>query len=129
LPSSTNHCDSEAAMSDQQATFRVLRRFAHTMAGSYDTTRVLYDLSESVVEVLGATSAGVALLEGDALRFITATDERGAEAERLQERVQSGPCLASIQENRPVAVADMADTHDRWPEYAPQVQRLQLRTS
>lgn len=114
-------------MSDQQALSRVLRQFARTMAGSYDITRVLYDLSDSVVDVLGANAAGVALLEGDDLRFITATDERAAEAERLQEGLQSGPCLASIHENRPVPVADMADAHDRWPDYAPQIEDIGFR--
>lgn len=114
-------------MIDKQALLRVLRDFARTMAGGYDTTRVLYDLSDSVVNVVGATAAGVALLDGQALRFVTATNELGAQAEQLQEQLQSGPCMASIHENRPVPIADLAEHHDRWPQYAPKVQGVGLR--
>lgn len=115
-------------MTDQRALSRVLRQFARTMAAEYDTTRVLYDLSDSVVEVLGAAAAGVALLDGDgALRFVTATSALGAEAERLQEATQSGPCMAALCQDQPVAVADIGDNVDRWPQYAPAVEALGVR--
>lgn len=99
------------------------------MASSYDVTASLYDLSDSVVEVLDATAAGVALLDGDDLRFVTATSERGEQAERAQERLQEGPCLDSIRENRPVLVDDIRDRHDRWPRYGPTVEQLGLRAT
>lgn len=114
-------------MIDQQALTRVLRHFARTMAGGYDTTQVLYDLSDSVVEVLGAIDAGVALLDGDRLRFVTATSDAGAEAEHVQERLQRGPCLDSVHTNEPVAVDDIEVCHDRWPEYGPQVAAIGFR--
>lgn len=97
------------------------------MAGSYDTTEALYDLSDSVVEVLTATAAGVALLDGDELRFVTATSDAGEEAERVQERLQFGPCLASIQRNQPVVIDDLRECHDHWPDYAPAVEKIGFR--
>jgi len=102
----------------------VLRKFARTMAGSYDLTDALYDLSDSIVEVLGATAAGVALLDGDELRFVTATSDAGAASERAQERLQSGPCMASIEENRPVPISDIRHHRDRWPAYVPEAEEI-----
>ena len=116
-------------MTDQQALARVLRQFARTMAGSFDTSHALYDLSDSIVEVLDATSAGVALLDGDDLRFVTATDEQGAAAEQTQERLQTGPCLESIRRGEPVRVTDLRDCHGLWPEYAPTVEEIGFRAA
>ncbi len=99
---------------------RALRHFARTMVSTFDISQALYDLSDSVVEVVKASAAGVALLdEGDQLRFVTATDARAVAAEQSQERLQSGPCLDSIRTNKPVVVNDIREDHDRWPEYAP----------
>lgn len=115
-------------MADQQALSRVLRQFARTMTSSYDITEALYDLSDSLVDVLsGATAAGVALLDGDELRFVTATNDAGAEAERLQERLQVGPCYESTEKNEPVVINDLRACHDHWPDYAPAVEELGFR--
>lgn len=111
-------------MTDHQALSRVLRHFARTMAGSYDISQTLYDLSDSVVEVLGATAAGVAILDGDELRFVTATSDQAAAAERIQEERQAGPCRESIERGEPVPVADLRDCHDRWRGYADAVEEI-----
>jgi GAF domain-containing protein len=105
----------------------VLRQFARTMVSNYDLPQALYDLSDSLVEVLQATAAGVALLDGDKLRFVTATSEQAARAEEGQERFQSGPCLDSIRQNRPVVVEDIRDFRDTWPEYAPAAEDIGFR--
>lgn len=39
------------------------------------------------------------------LRFATATSEPVVVAEKAQERTQAGPCMTSIEEGRPVGVA------------------------
>lgn len=115
-------------MADQQALSRVLRQFARTMAGSFDITDALYDLSDSLVDVLlGATAAGVALLDGDELRFVTATSDAAGEAERVQERLQVGPGLESIQKNQPAVIEDLRDCHNHWPDYAPAVEKIGFR--
>lgn len=114
-------------MADQEALLRVLRSFARTMAGSYDVPHVLHELSEDVAEILGATAAGVALCDGDDLRFVTATSEAAAAAEEVQERLQSGPCSASICHGEPVPVGDLRERHQEWPEYVPAVERTGFR--
>lgn len=110
-------------MADQQALFDVLRGFARTMAGNYDIADALYQLSDNVVEVLGATAAGVALWDGGHLRFVTATSAAAVVAEEAQERLQSGPCYTSLRERRPVPVDDIRDHHADWPEFCPVVER------
>lgn len=114
-------------MTDQRALSRVLRRFARTMADTYDVTEALHDLSESVVEVLGATAAGVALFDDERLRFVTATSDAAVEAERVQERLQDGVCMESIRLDAPVAVEDLRDHRARWPEYGPALEGLGFR--
>jgi GAF domain-containing protein len=114
-------------MTDQQALNRVLRHFARTMAAHYDTTQVLYDLSDSLVEVLGATAAGVAILDDGDLRFVTATSDAAGEAERIQEQLQSGPCVESVHTNRPVAVEDVRECEGRWPDYTSRIHETGLR--
>jgi GAF domain-containing protein len=114
-------------MADQQALSRVLREFARTMAGNYDIAVALHDLSDSVVEILDAPAVGVALFDAGVLRFVTATSDAAAEAERIQEELQSGPCFASIEKGQPVPVTDIRDRHDDWPEYGPAVEALGLR--
>lgn len=114
-------------MIDQDVMCEVLRRFARTMAGTYDVTAALYDLSDTVVQVMGATAAGVALLDGDQLRFVTATNSAAAEAESLQERLQEGPCMEAIRRAAPVPVGDMRDHHDRWPDYGVALEEVGFR--
>lgn len=116
-------------MIDQTALSRVLRQFARTMAANYDISQALHDLSDDIVEVLGATAAGVALLDGDELRFVTSTNDTAAEAERIQERLQNGPCVESIRRGEPVPVHDIGDCHDRWPDYAAAIEEIGVRAA
>jgi GAF domain-containing protein len=114
-------------MSDQQALARVLRRFARTMAGTYDIGEVLLDLSDSIVEVLDADAAGVALLDDGAIRYITATSADAVRAEQVQERLQRGPCLDAIRQGEAVAVTDLSGQPDRWPGYAADLDEIGFR--
>jgi len=115
-------------MTDQQALSRVLRQFARTMTSSFDINEALSDLSDSLVEVLAAAdAAGVALLDGDDLRFVTATNDAGAEAERIQERLQIGPCHDSIKDKEPVVVDDLRACPDRWPGYTDAIDEVGFR--
>jgi GAF domain-containing protein len=114
-------------MSDQQALARVLRRFARTMAGTYDIGEVLLDLADSIVEVLDADAAGVALLDDGAIRYITATSADAIRAEQVQERLQIGPCLEAIHQGEAVEVSDLSAQAERWPGYAADVGAIGFR--
>ena len=45
-------------MSDQELLLDVLTRFSRTLAGHYDVSDVLYELSDGVAQVLNAAGAG-----------------------------------------------------------------------
>ena len=77
-------------MSDQRL-LAVLVRFSRTLAGRYDVSDVLYELSDAVAQVLGAAGAGVSLGDGHGrLRFATATNETITQVETLQQDSQQG---------------------------------------
>ena len=102
-------------MSSPSSLLQVLTRFARTLADGYDVAEVLYDLSDSVVSVLGAKGAGVSLASTDGkLVFVTATSDVITQVERVQQDSQEGPCHAAYKTNELVVVDDLS-THDEWP--------------
>jgi GAF domain-containing protein len=109
-------------MADHEVLHDVLRRFARTMTRRYDLSDALLEFCDHVTEVLDAAGAGVSLFDdqGD-LRFVTATSEAVVVAEQVQEDAQAGPCISSVEERQPVAVTDVRDHADRWPDYAKKV--------
>ena len=103
-------------MADEKTLLDVLARFSTTLAGRYDLPDVLYELSDSVVQVLGASGAGVSLGNEDGeLRFVTATDEVIDRVERVQQDTQQGPCHQAYRTNEPVYVIDLGAVDD-WSE-------------
>lgn len=94
-----------------------MRDFVASMTRNYDATRMCYELSDRVVDVLDADGAGVTVADRDGLlRYVTATDERAARIERVQEETQQGPCMSAYLADEAVAVSDVREV-DRWPEY------------
>lgn len=94
----------------------VLRRFAASMAHSFDVNEILFELCGHVVALLDASGAGVSVVVGDTLRFVTATDERVITLERVQEEHQQGPCVEAFRTGEVFTIAAI-DQFDRWPEY------------
>ena len=102
-------------MPDHQSLLDVLTRFSRTMAGPYDVSDVLYELSDGVTHVLDAAGAGVSLADDDGvLRFATATSEVVATVEHVQQDTQQGPCHVVYATNRPVMVPDLRASAE-WP--------------
>lgn len=113
-------------MSDQDRFAHALRRFAATMAHSYDRNEVCYEVCEHVTEVLDASGAGVAVASDDELRAVAGSDERIVAMEEVQDRTQQGPCAEAFRTQEPILVDDLrAET--RWPEYRSVAERVGLR--
>jgi GAF domain-containing protein len=105
-------------MSDQELLLDVLTRFSRTLAGRYDVSDVLYELSDGVAKVLNAAGAGVSLADDDGqLRFATATNEVVTAVEQVQQDSQHGPCHVAYATNQPVFVSDLRQPAD-WPQLA-----------
>lgn len=112
----------EPSMADHERLHAVLRRFARTMTRRYDLSDALYEFCDQVVEVLDAAGAGLSLIDEDGvLRFVTATSEAVVSAEKAQEEAQAGPCVSSLEQRSPVAISDVREHADRWPEYSRRV--------
>jgi GAF domain-containing protein len=104
-------------MSDEITLVTVLERFAATMATTFATADVLYELGDSTVAVLGAGGAGVSVANKHGqLMFVTATSEDVIKVERTQEETQDGPCVEAFTTGETIAVNQIADL-DRWPRY------------
>lgn len=106
-------------MVDRQRLQTVLRRLPHTLVRHYDVNHVLYQLSDDVTDVLGVLGGGVSLLEDGTMRYGTASNERVARVERLQDRFDEGPCKLAATTGSPVVVDDLRRQCDRWPRFAP----------
>ena len=106
-------------MPTDQSLLSVLIRFSRTLVGRFDVSGVLYELSDSVVEVLGAAGAGVSLSDGKGgLQFATSTTEAVAHIEAVQTRSAGGPCHRAFETGAAVLVDDLdADTEPSWAEY------------
>jgi GAF domain-containing protein len=103
-------------VSDQELLLDVLTRFSRTLAGRYDVSDVLYELSDGVAQVLNAAGAGVSLADDDGhLRFATATNEVVTALEQLQQDGQRGPCHVAYTTNRAVLIPDLRQANE-WPQ-------------
>lgn len=117
-------------MTDQRTLLTTLSSFAQTLTGSFSVTDVLYDLADQITGLLGVLGAGVSLMEGGSIRFITTSSEAVGRLERLQEQLQSGPCVQAVAERTAVAVGDLSrgDWSTRWPRYVAQAQAEGIRS-
>jgi GAF domain-containing protein len=103
-------------MSDQELLVDVLTRFSRTLAGRYDVSDVLYELSDGVAQVFNAAGAGVSLADDRGqLRFATATNEAVTGIEQFQQDSQQGPCHVAYSTNQAVLVPDLRQVND-WPQ-------------
>lgn len=104
-----------------------LAGFARTLAHGYEVTDVLHDLTDRIRTVLGITGAGVSLLRGDRLGFVTSDSEAMASLEKVQEEHQQGPCVDAARSGAVVSVADVALFAERWPVYAAHAAEVGVR--
>ncbi len=104
-------------MTDDQQLLEALKRFARNLSGRYDVTAVLYELSESVTLVLGATASGVSLSDAEGrLTFANATTDWAKRVEMTQQEMQQGPCYDAFVTGKAVTVTNI-DEHGEWPDY------------
>lgn len=110
--------DGSAPMSPQPSLLSVLVHFSRTLVEQFDVTDVLYELSDSVVVVLGAAGAGVSLSDGDGhLHYATSTNEAVTRVEVVQEH-SGGPCQRAFETGDVTLVEDLgSNAEPRWAEY------------
>lgn len=96
----------------------VLSEFAHTLAGRFDVSEVLYRLVEHVIQILGVDGAGVSVVdEHGNLRPVTVPNELTRALEAVEEAHQQGPCIDAFHAGEVVVVPRLAEQAAKWPDW------------
>ncbi|POX56332.1 antitermination regulator [Streptomyces sp. Ru71] len=90
----------------------------------------LQRITSSATELVeGCDAAGVLILRGTSVQSLAPTDPIVTESDRLQERLQQGPCFDAAHQHhgdRVFRIADFTAEQHRWPDFVPQARRLHL---
>jgi GAF domain-containing protein len=81
----------------------------------------------AVTTIDGCDSAGVFILDGQAVRTVAHSDELVVELDRQQQQASEGPCLSALADRAVVYVGDLAED-DRYPRFAPAAAESGVRT-
>lgn len=118
----------EATRFDENLLTRVLSEFAHTLAGRFEVSEVLYRLVEHVIEILGVDGAGVSVVDEDgSLRPVTVPNEMTRRLEGVEEQFQQGPCVDAFRNGDEVVVSRLRDHADKWPDWSGKADELGVR--
>lgn len=91
---------------------------ADTLVDDYDVVDLLDRLTNTAVDLLGASSAGLLLLDQrGGLQVVASSSEQVRLLELFQLQNEEGPCLDCISSGTAVAVPDLAATGARWPRF------------
>ena len=102
---------------------------ADTLAEDFDLSDVLDQLVHACVDLLGATAAGILLVnQGEGLQVVASSNENSHLLEVFQLQGQSGPCLDAYSTGSAVAVADLTSSPPRWPEFTEKAVALGFRS-
>ena len=83
-----------------------------------DVEKTLQAITDSALEAVpGASAVSVSLVRGRRVEPRAATDDLPREIDDLQSRLDEGPCLDALRQERTVRVEDMS-SEDRWPRFA-----------
>ncbi|WP_439658704.1 ANTAR domain-containing protein [Lentzea sp. HUAS TT2] len=114
---------SGSAPSRTERESRLLQAFvqlADTLVDDYDVVDVLHRLVEHCVQLLDATAAGLMLSDQHGgLQVVAYSSDQTRMLELFQLQESEGPCLDCVRTSEPVLVADLAETIQRWPRFAP----------
>jgi transcriptional regulator with GAF, ATPase, and Fis domain len=93
---------------------------ARSLVDGYDVVDLLSTLTTNCAELLDIDSVGLLLAnKRGELHVVAASSEASRDLELLQLQKEEGPCLDCYQDGRAVNVADLSDTSNRWPRFAP----------
>ncbi|NGO12968.1 GAF and ANTAR domain-containing protein [Streptomyces sp. HC44] len=93
---------------------------ADTLSEAFDTGRYLQRLSDHCVELLGASAAGIMLIEGgETVSLGVSSRQQELALDLLEVQHRGGPCLDSYGTGRPVPPVAIIAAHasSRWPDF------------
>lgn len=113
-------------MHDTTRLLHTMSEFTRTLVADHDVDTALGDLSARLVDVLRLAGAGVTLARSGRLRFGAASPAPLGQLEHVQCQRQAGPSVLALRTGQVVAVADLAEQTDQWPDYCPAAKELGL---
>jgi hypothetical protein len=119
----TNHGEQSGATSAsgrEQALADTFVMLADTLVDDYDVVDLLQRLTESCVGVLGASAAGLLLLDQrGGLAVVASSSEESRLLEVFQLQNNEGPCLECVRSGTAVVSGDLGPDVSRWPLFVP----------
>jgi GAF domain-containing protein len=105
-----------------------LSGFARQLVAPYEVDVVLGELAQRVSVVLDLVGSGVVLMQNGHLQFANAIHPAAIELEHTQQDFGSGPCVEAIRTGEVVAIDDLEEHTQRWPEYVAVAHRHGVRS-
>ena len=102
----------------EQLAGRAFVALADSLVDDYDVIELLTRLADYSVTLLSADAAGIMLADpGGALRNVASSSEDARSTELMQLEAAEGPCLDCFRTAGPVAVLDLPEAGNRWPNF------------
>ncbi len=113
-------CAEKVSGMDGQLLSETFVELTDTMVAGFDVIDFLQVLTDSSVQLLDVSAAGLLLADprGE-LRVVAASSEAARLIELFQIQNDQGPCLDCFRSGQPVQAADLAAEAERWPRFAP----------
>lgn len=93
-------------------------KLADTLTADFDIVDLLHTLVEECAAILDTQAGGLMLADSDGeLQLIASTSERADFVEIMQLNAGAGPCVDCFNTGMAVAVADIAESGAKWPEF------------
>lgn len=117
-----------AAIAQQARLAEAFVMLADTLVTDFDVADLLDVLVQTSVDVLGATAAGLLIIDHQGLlRVAASSSEATGLLEAFQLQAEEGPCLDAFHTKRAVT-ADLTDVATLWPTFAPVAVSVGLRS-
>jgi GAF domain-containing protein len=104
-----------------------LSEFSANLLRAYDPGTMLADLTARLVDIFELAASGLALSHGEQLQLATVVPEHIAALEQVQLKSRAGPCVDAYSTGRVIAIPDLANRVDQWPEYCTKAQQVGVR--
>jgi len=121
VPSLPDGYDDWKKSSASPVLLTTLAELARIAARGASTEALLAELTQLTMLATTVDGAGAMSCTDTTVTFVHADGPRTATIDQLQEKLQQGPCLTSVQTQQPVAVRNFSEptARQQWPELAP----------
>lgn len=113
-------------MYDHSLFLRTVSQFAGRLLRPYDVDAMLAETITNVTEMLDLAGAGLVLAEEARLRTAVGVPGSLTELEEVQTTHRQGPCVEAFESGTVVALADLGEREEQWPEYCTAARGLGL---